>query len=405
MARLCCLDLDTFFVSVERLLDPSLEGEPVVVGAAGTRGVVTACSYEVRRFGVRSGMPITEARRLAPKAIYLPPRHDTYSPYAKQVRGILERYTPIVQTASIDEFFLDFRGCEGLYRQADDLDDDATIERVAWEMREAVKRETGLPASCGLGATRRVAKMASGLAKPAGVRMVRRGSELSVFRDISVRKFPGIGPVMEAKLAEVGIFTLGQLVELGPGRERARFGRVSESVQRAFSGHRRQLGRDRPAFREHDAEGETVGSISNERTFSADVGDDRKVHEQLRTLAERVSWRARKRNIRARTITLKLRYSDFHTITRGRTIHPTNHDKAIFSCVVELYRKARTRELPIRLLGVQLSNLVGEGRQLGLPFGGPTERPNVGVAVDAVRKRFGYDAIRFGSPNKSSWIA
>ena len=405
MARLCCLDLDTFFVSVERLLDPSLVGKPVVVGAVGTRGVVTACSYEVRRAGVRSGMPISEARRLAPRAIYLAPRHDTYTPYAKQVRGILERFTPVVQTASIDEFFLDFAGCEGLYRQSDDLDDDATIERVAWQMREAVKAETGLPASCGLGATRSVAKMASGLAKPAGVRMVRRGTELATFRDTSVRKFPGIGPVAEARLAEAGVFTLGQLVELGPGRERARFRGLSERVQRAFSGGRQKLGRDRPAFREFDPEGLTVGSISNERTFLADVGEDRRILDQLRTLCERVCWRARKRSIRARTVQLKLRYADFHTITRARTLHPTNIEAVVFSCVTGLYRKARTRELPIRLLGVQLSNLVGQDHQLALPFGGVKERPNVGAAIDAVRTRFGYDAIRFGSAKKSSWIA
>jgi len=404
MARLCCLDLDTFFVSVERLLDPSLIGKPVVVGAVGSRGVVTACSYEVRRFGVRSGMPISEARRLAPKAIFLPPRHDTYTPYAKQVRALLERYTPIVQTASIDEFFLDFRGCEGLYRRPEDLDDHATIERVAWEMREAVAKETGLPASCGLGATRAVAKMASGLAKPAGVCMVRPGTELAFFGDIPARKFPGIGPVMEARLAEVGLFTLGQLVELGPGRDRARFGHLSERVRAALSGARRELGRDRPAFREFDPDGVTVGSISNERTFLADVGDDHRVHEQLRALSERVCWRARKRSIRARTITLKLRYADFHTITRGRTIYATNQEEAVFACVLDLLRKGRTRPLPIRLLGVKLSNLVGQPRQLGLPFGGPTERPNVGVAVDAVRQRFGYDAIRFGTAKKSSWI-
>ncbi|HJN78107.1 MAG TPA: DNA polymerase IV [Myxococcota bacterium] len=402
MARLCCLDLDTFFVSVERLLDPSLIGKPVVVGAVGTRGVVTACSYEVRRLGVRSGMAISEARRLAPRAVYLPPRHNTYTPYAKRVREVLEGFTPVVQTASIDEFFLDFRGCERLYRRDGDLDDDATIERIAWEMREAVMAETGLPASCGLGVTRSVAKMASGMAKPAGVRMVRPGTELEVFRDAPVRKFPGIGPVMEAKLAEAGLFTLGQLVELGAGRQRGRFRRVSEGVQRALSGHRRELGRDRPAFREHDPDGLTLGSISNERTFLADVGDQRRILDQLRVLCERVCWRARKRSIRARTVTLKLRYSDFHTITRGRTLHPTNRESTVLACVSQLYREGRTRDLRIRLLGVQLSNLVGRDMQLSLPFGGPTERPQVGGAIDAVRERFGYDAIRFGTPRKSS---
>jgi len=197
--RVCCLDLDTFFVSVERLLDPSLVGRPVVVGAApGNRGVVCACSYEVRRFGVRSGMPISEAVRLAPHAVFLPPRHATYSPYAKEVRTILERYTPEVQTASIDEFFLDFRGCERLYASRADADDDATVERVVRRMRQDIQAELGLPASAGVGVTRSIAKIASGRAKPAGVVMVRRGEERDFLRPLPVRKFPGIGPVSAA---------------------------------------------------------------------------------------------------------------------------------------------------------------------------------------------------------------
>jgi len=135
-ARLCCLDLDTFFVSVERLLDPGLEGKPVVVGGRDRRGVVTAASYEVRAFGVHSGMPMAQARRLAPDALYLPTRHGTYSPYSAKVRSILERFSPVVQTASIDEFFVDFRGCERLYASHDGHDDDATIVRVVWKRRD-----------------------------------------------------------------------------------------------------------------------------------------------------------------------------------------------------------------------------------------------------------------------------
>lgn len=172
-ARICCLDLDTFFVSVERLFDPNLVGRPVVVGGLpGQRGVVTAASYEVRAFGVKSGMSMAEAVRLCPQAVFLPTRHGVYGPFAERVRAVLERYTPEVQTASIDEFFLDFRGCEGLLRQPSDPDDDATILRVVDRMRQEIADEVGLPASAGIGATRAVAKIASGLAKPRGTVLV-----------------------------------------------------------------------------------------------------------------------------------------------------------------------------------------------------------------------------------------
>lgn len=400
-ARICCLDLDTFFVSVERLLDPRLSGKPVVVGAApGHRGVVTAASYEVRALGVRSGMPISEAVRLAPNAIYLPTRHGEYTPYARRVRGVLERYSPIVQTASIDEFFLDFHGCEALYREPGDVDGDATIERTIRDMREAIQREIGLPASAGIGATRTVSKIASGVAKPAGVRMVRVGEEAAFLAPLPIRKFPGIGPVTETRLRTQGIETLGQLVE-----RRARAGSVADMVRRQMDGgFSSELGASRPAFLEHDPEDVTVGSISNERTFREDVGDSRSVEAQLAALVERVCWRARRRRIRARTVTLKLRYSDFDTITRSRSISPTDMDAVVLDCVLDLYRTARTRSLPIRLVGVQLTNLEGAERQLRLPFEAP-RRPPVAGAVDEVRTRYGYDAIRFGVAGRhSAWL-
>src|SRR5687768_11405543 len=161
--RICCLDLDTFFVSVERLLDPSLEGRPVIVGGRpGQRGVVTACSYEVRALGVRSGMSLTEASKLAPHAIYLPGRDREYSSYSKRVVAIAERYCPIVRTASIDELFMDFRGCENLYHRAGDADADATILRVVREITDVIKAEVGLPASAGIATSRPMAKVASG---------------------------------------------------------------------------------------------------------------------------------------------------------------------------------------------------------------------------------------------------
>mgnify|MGYP002634172659 CR=1 FL=1 len=402
--RIACLDLDTFFVSVERLLDPRLEGKEVVVGATGDRGVVTACSYEVRRHGVRSGMPIARARRLAPHAIYLPTRHKLYGPYAKQVKAVIERFTPEVQTASIDEFYLDFAGCEKLYRVAADVDADATIERTAHALRQAIQDEIGLPASIGLGCSRSLAKMASGRAKPAGVWMVRHGQERGFIEGLPVRKLPGIGPKTEERLLEQGILTLDQLIELPSGPIRARFGRLQQRLVDLVNPQQRaRLGRDRPAFHEHDPTDLAVGSISNERTFHADVDDERTVADQLLSLCERVCWRARKRNIRARTVTLKLRYSDFSTLTRSRTGHPTNLERHVHETISALYQAARSSPLRVRLLGVGLSNLVGPDRQLSLPFVGV--RREAGGALDELRQRFGYDAVRVGATGSAGgWI-
>jgi DNA polymerase-4 len=402
---LCCLDLDTFFVSVERLFDPSLVGKPVVVGGTRERGVVTAASYEVRPLGVHSGMPTAQAARLAPDAIFLPTRHGVYSPYSARVRKILERYSPDVRTASIDEFFVDFAGCESLYAEPHDSDSDATIERVVWQMRDTIQSELGLPSSAGIGATRTVAKIASGRAKPAGVLMVRVGEEERRFAPLPVRKIPGIGPVTESRLVAAGIQTIGQLLELPSGPLRTRFGSIAEGVRRALEPSRSTgLGRDRPAFLELDSQHETMGSISNERTFSADIGDHRKVQRQLLALCERVCWRARKRETRARTVTLKLRYSDFQTLSRARTLdQPTNEEQRVFATVRLLLKRAWTRKLPLRLVGVALSNLSGPSRQLGL-FGGESRSRSFGPAIDAVRARFGYDAIRLGATGDTRWL-
>ena len=394
-ARICCLDLDTFFVSVERLFRPDLIGKPVVVGALpGSRGVVTAASYEVREFGVRSGMSIADAYRLAPHAIYLSGRHGEYGEYARKVKLILERYTPIVRTASIDEYFLDFRQCEGMYRRDGDRDGDATIERVVREVCQAIKDELGLPASAGIGTSRPIAKIASGVAKPSGVRMVRAGEERAFVEPLPCRRWPGIGPVAEARLLEVGIHTLGQLLAAP-----ADYGEESlaASVRRVVCAEAEtELGRDRPAFREHDPEGLTLGSISNESTFGHDVGDLQAIADRLRSLCERVCWRARQRNIVARTITLKLRYADFETLTRARTIKATNTEQRVLALVTQLFRDNYDGRREVRLVGIALSGLEEGTGQLELPFD-RLARPDIGSAMDAVRERFGYDAIHLGA--------
>ena len=391
--RICCLDLDTFFVSVERVLDPSLDGKPVIVGGRpGQRGVVTACSYEARAFGVRSGMSLTEAARWAPRAVYLPTRGSLYSEYAERVRSLASRYSPVMQVASIDELFLDFSGCERLYRRHSGETGNATIERVVNELTASIFSELGLPSSAGIATSRTVAKVASGQAKPAGVLLVAAGSESTFLGPLPLRKLPGIGPVAEAKLSALGFETLGQLAEaplatvlqpaLGSWAERLRDacrGRASSDISR-----------DRPAFREHDVPGDAAGSLSNERTFRQDLSDPAAVHSQLCALCEKVAWRARKRGVRARTVTLKLRYHDFETLTRSRTIPSTSADSELLPVLLDLFARAHQRPVPVRLLGVALSNLVLDDRQMRL-FADDGRRWE---AVDTVRARYGYDAIR-----------
>jgi DNA polymerase-4 len=400
--RLCCLDLDTFFVSVERVLDPSLEGRAVIVGGRpGSRGVVTAASYEVRRLGVKAGMSLVEAGKLAPDAVYLPTRGDTYSDYAERVRDIARRYAPTVVIASIDEMFLDLSGCERLYGHSADTCDapcaevgaDAAIERAVLELTAAVHDELGLPASAGIATSKVMAKVASSLAKPRGVMLVPSGVERAVLAPLPVRSFPGIGPVAEAKLRAAGFDTLGAIADAPFAALRDIFGAWAPSILRGVQGlGSGDLGRERPAFSEHDPEGETVGSISNERTFHEDVSDPASIESVLCGLCERVCWRARKRGIKARTVSLKLRYSDFHTLTRSRTLFPTSSELELYPIVKELLTAARTRALPIRLLGIQLSNL-GAFEQLPL-F---DQHEKVGAVVDGIRDRYGFSMITLGT--------
>jgi DNA polymerase-4 len=393
--RICCLDLDTFFVSVERLLDPGLKGKPVVVGARkGERGVVTSASYEVRALGVRSGMSMKDAVKLAPQAIYLPTRHGVYGDYALRVREIAESYTPVSQVASIDEMFLDFGGCENLYFMAGDATKDATIERTVRRLTDEIEAKLGLPSSAGIATSRPLAKVASGLAKPRGVLLVAAGAELAFLAPLPVRKFPGIGPVAEQKLLAAGIKTLGEVASAEPKLLRGVFGAWAEPIQRGCRGHgSHDISRDRPAFQEHDPAGSADGTISNERTFREDASDPTFMHSMLCSLCERVCFRARKRRVKARTVSLKLRYADFETLSRSRTITPTCSELELYPVVVDLFERARQRRTRIRLLGICLSNLRPYQQQLSL-F---DETEPLHRAVDAVRERYGYDSVHLAA--------
>jgi DNA polymerase-4 len=223
------------------------------------------------------------------------------------------------------------------------------------------------------------------------VKLVPSGSEAEFLAPLPVRKYPGIGPEGEAKLARMGIATLGQLAASPSTVLRRIFGCLTEPLQQGVRGGKPTgLGRERPAFQEHDPDGEVVGSISNERTFREDVSDGRSIHAVLGSLCERVCWRARKRRVKARTVTLKLRYADFQTLSRSRTMTATHAELELYPVVAEMFRASRTRRLPIRLLGVALSNLGPCDEQPSLfPDG-----KGLYEAVDTLRERFGYDVVR-----------
>jgi DNA polymerase-4 len=368
-----------------------LVGKPVVVGGMpGHRGVVTSASYEVRALGVRSGMSLTRAYELAPDAIYVPTRHDVYGDYADRVRKIAENYTPVSQVASIDEMFLDFSGCENLYHQPADNDADHTILRVARKLTDEIQERTGLPSSAGIATSRSVSKVASGVAKPRGVLLIPAGSEAEFLGRLPVRKFPGIGPVAEAKLQAIGLTTLAQVAAAPSGTLRPIFGAWTEAIQRGCRGEgAHELGRERPAFQEHDPDGLALGSISNERTFREDVRDPHCIESMLCSLCERVCWRARKRGVKARTVTLKLRYADFETLTRSRTMTPTDSELELYPVVRDIFERTRRRRMAIRLLGIALSNLGPYDQQLRMFTDEALHK-----AVDGIRKSYGFDALR-----------
>jgi len=371
----------------------------IVGGLPGQRGVVTAASYEVRARGVRSGMSLQKAYALAPDAIYLPTRHGVYGEYAERTRRIAQGYTPVWQVASIDELFLDFSGCERLYFAAGDACPDDTILRTVRRLTDEIAARVGLPSSAGIATSRSLAKVASGLAKPRGVLLVPAGGELEFLSSLPVRKFPGIGPVAEQKLQAIGLCTLGELVAAPLAILRRALGAWAEPIQRScrgFGAH--ELGRERPAFQEHDPSDADVGSLgtlSNERTFREDMRDPASIDAMLCALCERVCWRARKRGVQARTVTLKLRYADFQTLQRSRTITPTCSELELYPVIQQLFRRARTRRIAIRLLGIRLSNLCPHATQLELfEHGQPLHR-----AMDSIRQRYGFDALRIALAN------
>jgi len=374
--------MDAFFVSVEELFDPSLKGKPVVVGGRpNERGVVSAASYVARKFGVHSAMPLRTAYKLCPQAIFVDGHPDRYRDYSHKVYDVLVSFSPLVEMASIDEAYLDMSGTERLH---------GPPLRAAHLLHQKMKEQTALNCSIGIAASRLVAKISSDQAKPNGVLWIIPGREAAFLAPLDVRKVPGVGKVTEKNLHTLGIRKVGDLARLDEAFLEERFGKWGM----ALAGKSRGL----DAGGWFDAEigaGEGPKSISHEHTFGEDTADIPKLESTLSRLCEMVGRRLREHRLHARTIQLKLRYTDFSTITRAHSVpRATQLDTELFEEIRELFRRNWRAGATVRLLGVHVSGWAEGDEQLGLIGEERHERWTQALAAaDRLRDRFGESAV------------
>jgi len=375
------LDLDAFFASVEELQNPKHRGKPIIVGGSPQgRGVVSCASYAARVFGVRSAMPTAQALRLCPDAILIHPRHSLYRGHSKRVMALMQGYTPLMEQLSIDEAFLDVTGTWKRWGSA---------EVLAREIQARVQQELGLPSSLGVATNKLVAKIASALGKPHGLVVVRPGEESDFLAPLPIERLWGVGPATARQLHALGVYTIGQLAAMDERLLERRFGR-----------HGRMLARYARGLDERPVEPEGVRkSISQERTFSEDISDLRSAERELLRLSERVARELRRRGLFANTVRLKLRFEDFTTITRQRTLRqPTNLEQVLYEEGCKLLRQAWARGRKVRLIGIGASHLATAGYQLGLfDQDLSLSLARLAKALDEIRDRFGEDAIQRAS--------
>jgi len=381
--------MDAFFVSVEELFDPSLKGKPVVVGGRpNERGVVSAASYAARRFGVHSAMPLRRASRLCPRAVFIPGHPDRYREYSHKVHAVLGKFSPKVEMASIDEAYLDMGGSARLF---------GPPLEAAHRIHEAIREATQLPCSIGAGTSRLVAKICSAMAKPNGVLFVVPGNEAAFLAPLEVGKIPGVGKVARQSLHGRGIRKIGQLAELDPRFLERAWGKAGL----ALAG--KAKGIDAGAWLE-GAIGtrDEPKSISHETTFREDTADIDLINATLAKLVQLVGRRLRGHRLYGRTVQLKLRYSDFSTITRARSLpESTQLDTVILETVRELFQRNWKRGRPVRLLGVHVGTLQPEEGQLNWVEAPRKQKWSRALkAADALRDRFGESAVGLAAAMK-----
>lgn len=379
--------MDAFFVSVEELSNPSLKGLPVVVGGKpGERGVVAAASYAARKFGVRSAMPLSEAYRRCPQAVFLEGHPHKYLDYSRRVKAILAQFSPGVEMASIDEAYLDLTGTEKLL---------GPPLRAAHALHEAVIEETSLPCSIGIGTSRLVAKISSGLAKPNGVLYVEPGAEAAYLAPLKIRRVPGVGKVMHKKLTGLGLETIGQVADQDDAYLERHFGKHGPELAR------KARGMDAGAwFSPGFSQGDNPKSISHETTFKVDTRDPVLIDATLAKLSQLVARRLREHGLWSRTVQVKFRYEDFSTKTRAKSLdEPTQLDTVILETVRGLYLRHRDPMKAIRLLGVHAGALQETSQhQEGLFNRGSHQKMTQALqAVDVLRDRFGESTVGLAS--------
>jgi DNA polymerase IV len=369
------VDMDAFYAAVEVLDDPSLRGRPIIIGGVDGRSVVSSASYEARRFGVRSAMPVTQALRLCPTAIVVPPHFDRYSALSAQVMGIFHDVTPLVEPLSIDEAFLDVRGARRLW---------GSPGEIARMLRARVLTETGLTCSIGVAATKHVAKMASTISKPDGLLIVPAAATDAFLAPRSVRALWGVGPKSAESLESRGIRTVADVLDTPRSiLERALGPAMGERVWHLARGiDAREVDTTR-----------IEKSIGHEETFSDDIADPAILRTELRRLADRVGARLRSNGWEARTISIKVRYSDFTTLSRSQTLaEPSAVGQRIGEAAIELFSSLEM-PLPIRLLGVRAEKLQPSGDGALALWDDDEEWRRIEGALDDATSRFGRGAV------------
>ncbi|MDD5591137.1 MAG: DNA polymerase IV [Dehalococcoidales bacterium] len=374
------IDLDSFFVSVEQVLNPELKGKPVVVGGKpDRRGVVATASYEARAFGLHSGMPLATAVRLCPEAIFIEGNFARYREFSRKFMAIINEFSPSIEPMGLDEAYLDVTGFESIH---------GSIRQMADRMKQRIRSELGLCASVGIANCKVVAKIASELSKPDGLLEVTPGEEKDFLAPLPVEKLPGVGKQTLKIIKGLGVYTVGGLSRMSPRALKTHLGSAGEMLYRFANGID-----DRQVLPPGEAK-----SISRESTFGEDTRDLSYLEATLWVQSEKVGADLRKKGKQAKCVTLKLRYADFSTITRSRTLNEgVDTDRAIFETGIGLLERALAKEKQaVRLIGIGVSKLVEASRQTMLFAPSDRKLEELNKAIDSIRNKHGFDAIHTG---------
>ncbi|AIF54274.1 DNA polymerase IV [Pelosinus sp. UFO1] len=371
------IDMDAFFAAVEQRDNEELKGKPVIVGGMGNRGVVATASYEARRFGVHSAMSMVEARRRCREGVFLPCDHEKYSRVSVHLNRIFSEFSPLVEPLSLDEAFLDVSGMDQLYDSP---------KAIAQCIKERIKSELGLTASAGVAPNKFLAKLASDLQKPDGLVVVAPGEEKAMLHDLPITRMWGVGEATAQILKNLGIYTIGQLGKTDVVQLAKHCGQMAYTIHNLANGQD-----DRPVIPE--LEPKTIG---NELTFPVDLRQIGQIETELLALAEKVGWRLRQHGYKGRTITVKLRFASFKTITRSKTLsEPTHFDETLYETAIHICRQIPLQE-GVRLLGITVSNLQAGDSQLSLFDEQDHKRTAVYEALDKLKNKFGEGIVTKG---------